>query len=109
MKTQDPTKLFLNRQRSAQALFRASLAFIALLLMMAEGIIPDLVLNRAALDVVRNGGAPDMADLDRATPSPDFVSGHLWATLETTLTFTEALRASGMKVVFQQLVVHGSR
>ena len=53
--------------------------------MMAEGHLCDLVLNRVALGVLRNDGAPVMADLDRAMPSPDIVSGHLWATRDENL------------------------
>ena len=53
--------------------------------MMAEGHLRDLVLNRAALGVLRNDDAPVMADLDRAMPSPDIVSGVLSVILDAHL------------------------
>ena len=69
--------------------------------MMAEVHLCDLVLNRAALGVLRNDGAPIKADLDRPMPSPDFVSGHLWTTLDAYLHRSP----SCLKVVFSGLTV----
>ena len=53
--------------------------------MMAEGHLCDLVLNRAALGVLRNDGAPIKADLNRPMPSAHLVSGDLWVMLDAQL------------------------
>jgi len=53
--------------------------------MMAEGHLCDFVLNRTTLVVLRNDCAPIKADLDRAMPSPDFISAQLWVTLDAHL------------------------
>ena len=53
--------------------------------MMADLHLCDLVLNRAALGVLRNDGATIKADLEVLMPSLYIVSGDLWATRDEKL------------------------